>query len=299
MTLPNFIIVGAGKSGTESMYYYLKQHPEVYMSPTKETNFFALFGEAANFQGPPDTMNDYSISDMEEYKAQFAGVASEKAIGEASPLYLYTPEAPVNIKQTLPEAKIVVILRNPVDRAFSCYLFKRSHMTETMDDFEQALEAEQARIDETWPWFWHYKTLGYYQDQLQRYYDLFDSEQVKVYLYDDFRADNIAVMQDLFGFIGVDDTFVPDVSLQHNFSGLPKNKFLQYILNGPNPVQSALKPLLPTTLRRKIVSKIKRKNLTKPTITPAMRKTLTEVYREDILKLEKLLDRDLSSWLQV
>lgn len=298
MTIPNFIVLGAGKAGTQSIYNYLMEHPEIYMSPTKETNFFALYGQQANFQGPPDPINQYSISDMAEYQAQFAGVTHEKAIGEISPLYLYHPDAPKRIKQTIPNAKLIVILRNPVDRAFSCYLFLRGRLTETILDFDDALKAEQERIDKNWPWPWHYKSLGFYHEQLQRYYELFDPEQIKVYLYDDFKINNIAIMQDMFNFLGVDDTFTPDVSLQYNFSGLPKNKILQYVLTGPNPIQTALKPLLPTKFRRKIVSVIKRKNLTRPSLQPEVRSKLIEAYREETLKLQSLLNRDLSHWLQ-
>ena len=296
--MPNFIVLGAGKAGTQSVYNYLLEHPEIYMSPTKETNFFALNGQPPNFQGPPDPINQYSIANIDAYRALFDCVADEKAIGEISPLYLYSAEAAANIKQTLPEAKLIVILRNPIDRAFSTYLFLRARLTETITDFSDALNREDSRIEQNWPWPWHYKKLGFYHRQLQRYYNLFDSKQIKVYLYDDFRADNIAIMQDMYRFLGVDDSFVPDVSLQYNFSGLPKNKLLQYVLTGPNPIQTALKPLMPTKIRRKIVSRIKRKNLTKPSLSPEVREQLVDYYRDEMLQLQQLLGRDLSHWLQ-
>ncbi|MFK8185638.1 MAG: sulfotransferase [Phormidesmis sp.] len=299
MTMPNFIVLGAGKAGTQSIYNYLLEHPDIYMSPTKETNFFALNGQQPNFQGPPDPINQYSIADLNDYQAQFANVTTEKAIGEISPLYLYSPIAPRRIKETLPNAKLIVILRNPVDRAYSCYLFLRARLTETITDFDQALQAEPERIDKNWPWPWHYKSLGFYYEQLQRYYQLFDPDQIKIYLYEDFRANNVAVMQDMFQYLEVDETFVPDVSLKYNFSGLPKNKVLQYLLTGPNPFQTALKPLLPTKLRRKLVSKVKKKNLTKPSLSPESRQQLIEAYREETLKLQTMLNRDLSHWLQV
>lgn len=298
MTMPNFIVLGAGKAGTQSIYNYMMDHPDIYMSPTKETNFFALDGQP-NFQGPPDPINQYSIAELAEYQAQFRGVTTERAVGEISPLYLYSAIAPQRIKHTLPDAKLIVILRNPIDRAYSCYLFLRARLTETITDFDKALQAEQERIDKNWPWPWHYKSLGFYHEQLQRYYDLFEPEQIRVYLYKDFKANNVSVMQDMYEFIGVDKTFVPDVSLQYNFSGLPKNKVLQYVLTGPNPIQTALKPLLPTKFRRKLVSKVKKKNLTKPSLQPEIRQQLVEVYRDEILKLQKMLNRDLSHWLQI
>ena len=298
MSMPNFIVLGAGKAGTQSVYNYLLEHPEIYMSPIKETNFFALNGQQPDFKGPPDPINQYSVANIDAYRALFDFVTDEKAIGEISPLYLYSSEAAANIKQTIPEAKLIVILRNPVDRAFSTYLFLRARLTETITDFSDALNREDIRIAQNWPWPWHYKRLGFYHKQLQRYYDRFDPKQIKVYLYEDFRADNIAIMQDMYRFLEVDDSFVPDVSLQYNFSGLPKNKLLQYVLTGPNPIQSALKPLMPTKLRRRIVSRIKRKNLTKPSLPPEVRKQLVDYYRDEMLQLQQLLGRDLSHWLQ-
>ena len=298
MSMPNFIVLGAGKAGTQSVYNYLMEHPEIYMSPTKETNFFALNGRQPDFKGPPDPINQYSVASIETYQALFDRVTDEKAIGEVSPLYLYSAEAPANIKQAIPNAKLIVILRNPVDRAFSTYLFLRARLTETITDFSDALNREETRIEQNWPWPWHYKNLGFYHKQLQRYYDLFDPAQIKIYLYEDFRADNIAIVQDMYEFLGVDANFVPDVSLQYNFSGLPKNKLLQYVLTGPNPIQSALRPLMPTKLRRKIVSRIKRKNLTKPSLAPEVRRQLVDYYREEMIQLQQLLDRDLSHWMQ-
>lgn len=297
--MPNFIVLGAGKAGTQSIYNYLMDHPSIYMSPTKETNFFALYGQPPDFQGPPDPINRYSISDLNKYRAQFAGVTTETAIGEISPLYLYSPKAPRRIQETLPAVKLIVMLRNPVDRAYSCYLFLRARLAENILDFEEALKAEQERINKKWPWPWHYKNLGFYHQQLQRYYELFSPEQIKVYFYEDFRADNVGTMQDMYRFLGVDDTFVPDVSLQYNFSGLPKNKALQYVLTGPNPIQTALKPLLPTKFRRKLISQVKKKNLTKPSLSPEVRRQLVAAYKDENIKLQKLLNRDLSHWLQV
>src|SRR5262245_28683977 len=111
MTLPTFLIIGAGRSGTTSLYHYLRQHPEVFMSPVKEPIYFAL-GPNLVFTGPAaDWVLDQAAKTREEYEALFAGVTNEKAIGEASPRYLASPDAAGRIRETIPEARLVAILR--------------------------------------------------------------------------------------------------------------------------------------------------------------------------------------------
>src|SRR5580765_3646808 len=121
MTLPNFLIIGAGKSGTTALYEYLKQHPQVYMSPVKEPRFFAFEGESVNFGGPwgerlnPEVMAFNSIA---SYSALFEDVEDETAIGEASPIYLWAAKAAARIHRRVPDARLIAILRDPVERAY-------------------------------------------------------------------------------------------------------------------------------------------------------------------------------------
>src|SRR3712207_3472590 len=111
MTLPNFFILGAAKAGTTALYHYLKQHPQVYMSPIKETNFFALMGEPVDFCGPGDRdyIGRFSITDLEGYHGQFRDAAGAAAVGDASPLYLYSPKAPWRIREFVPDARLIAI----------------------------------------------------------------------------------------------------------------------------------------------------------------------------------------------
>ena len=122
--LPSFLIIGAAKAGTTSLWDFLKAHPQVYMPDIKETNFFALEGTRADFKGPGDDecLNRLAVTDLESYERLFEGVTDQVAIGEASPLYLYHPEAPRRIKALIPHTRIVAILRNPTDRAFSSFM---------------------------------------------------------------------------------------------------------------------------------------------------------------------------------
>lgn len=124
MTLPNFLIIGAAKAGTTSLYHYLAQHPQIYMSPIKEPNFFALEERCVDFRGPGDHLyiKQFSVTELERYRSLFQGVTHEQAVGEASPLYLYSPVAPARSHRYVPEMKLIAILRHPVDRAYSAFL---------------------------------------------------------------------------------------------------------------------------------------------------------------------------------
>lgn len=296
--MPNFIVIGAGKAGTSSIFYYLKQHPQIYMSPLKEPKFFALKGEPLNFQGPDkDIVNSTSVNTLEAYQDLFQGVSDEIAIGEASPIYLYSPKAPPRIKDYLPEVKLIAILRNPVERAFSSFTHLLREGYETLS-FEEALQEEENRIQRKWAALWHYKQKGYYYEQLKRYYDIFDRQQIKVYLYEELQADNIALIQDIYNFVGVDDTFVPDLS-QKNVSGTPKSQLLHDLFTKDNSLKSLLKPLFPKQLRRNIADKAIANNLgSKPILAPETGDRLRQLYREDILQLQDLIERDLSAWLE-
>jgi Sulfotransferase domain len=296
MLMPDFLIIGAAKSGTTALYHYLKQHPEIYMSPTKETEFFAFEGETLNFCGPGD-MPRRSITCLEDYQAQFQGVSTEKAIGEASPLYLYSAKASERICHYVPHAKLIAILRDPIERAYSQFLMFVRDGRETTLDFATALREEDSRIQNNWAWGWHYTQVGFYYPQLKRYFDTFNSEQIKVYLYEDLNRNSIAVLQEIFGFLGVDEMFLPDISVKHNISGMPKNKLLHDFFAKPNPVRLALRPLLPAELRKQMRVNVNNQNLSKPQLSPEIREQLIPVFREDILQLQDLIQRDLSAWL--
>jgi len=299
MTLPNFLIIGAAKSGTTALYNYLRQHPEVYMSPVKEPRFFALEGEEVGFRGPGDMKaHESTITDIRSYSALFDGVTNEKAIGEASVLYLYSPKAPVRIRHYIPDVKLIAILRHPVYGAYSSFLHVVRDGREPLTDFAEALKKEDSRIRAGWGSGWHHKQRGFYYVQLKRYFDIFDRAQIKVYLYEDYLADPVSVIQDTLRFIDVDDSFVPNMAVRHNVSGIPRSRGLHEFLNKPNPIKSALRLVVPSKFRPLLRRKIERKNLEKPPLSPEVRKQLIEEYRHDIMKLQDLIGRDLSKWLE-
>ncbi|MGB8703293.1 MAG: sulfotransferase [Thermosynechococcaceae cyanobacterium] len=298
MNLPNFLIIGAGKSGTTALYNYLKQHPQIYMSPVKEPKFFALEDENLTVNGPGSHLFQ-PITNYEEYCRLFQGVTDEIAIGEASTIYLYVPKASERIKHYIPEVKLVAILRHPVDRAYSSFMHLRRDQREPLADFSLALQEEERRITNNWPFIWRYKDRGFYYRQLKRYFELFNKSQIKIYLYEEFNTNPLITLQDIFKFLNVDENFVPDISTKYNVSGVPKNQALQSFLTKPNFVKTAFKLFFPDDFRKGIKDNIAARNFNKPELPLELRREMLEIYRDDILKLQDLLQRDLSVWLKM
>lgn len=301
MTMPNFLIVGAAKSGTSSLHFYLAQHPEIYMTPEKQTYFFAHEGEEPKFRGPGDEeeMRGHLITRLEDYQAKFAEVTTEKAIGEACAVYLYDRKAPAAIKRHVPDAKLIIILRDPAERAYSSFMQLMRDGCEPVPDFKEALKLEEERIRQNWRHLWHYRSRGFYCDQIQRYLNLFDRSQVRIYLFEDLKRDPRALLKDMFRFLGVDENFVPDTSGRYNASGIPRSRTLLRLIMRPNKIKTVMKPLLPKWVRQSVKGFVttSRLSLRKPPMSAEVRRDLVDSYRDDILKLQELLGRDLSVWL--
>ena len=286
MTLPNFIVIGAYKSGTTSLYHYLRQHPDIFMPIKKEPNFFAH--EKKTNLVNQENKKENVIDNIEAYTSLFSGVKNEKAIGEASPIYLGTPIAAQRIKESIPEVKLIAILRQPIDAFYSDHNMRVRDSRKLESDFRERVKTIEGRIragEISGPM---------YYKQLKTYYDLFDASQIKVYLYDDLRKDNIALVQDIYKFLGVDDSFCPDAEGIYNIGGIPKFDILNNKLNRALKGQRIKsRPFL-----KNILIKLQQMNMTPfPPLSPELRTELTDIFREDIQNLEKLIGRDLSSWL--
>lgn len=299
MTMPNFLIIGATKSGTTSLYNYLHHHPQIYMSPIKETNFFAYEGGVPEFnwwgEPPHTTLN--SITDLATYQQLFAAATDEIAIGEASPYYLYNENAAERIHHYIPQAKLIAILRHPTDRAYSNYTHLIRDGREPYTDFAVALAQETTRRSENWSWDYFYQDMGFYYQQLKRYYERFPREQIKVFLYDELKQDPAALFASICAFLEVDTTFQPNFEFHNNVSGYPKSKALQRFIDQPNPLKPLIRLLLSEKIRQRVATKLRRANLEKPTMAPAVRQQLNQLYKDDILQLQALIQRDLAVWL--
>jgi hypothetical protein len=304
MSLPNFLIIGAAKAGTNALYHYLRQHPQIYMSPWKEPKFFAFETEAdlgfraANGRDAP--VNASVILDQAEYEELFDDARDgELARGEASTHYLYVEKSPGRIKTLIPDARLIAVLRNPVDRAFSSYQHLVRDDLEPLD-FGAALDAEPQRIAEHYAYLYRYTDMGFYSQQLDRYEKTFSENQLCVLLYDDLRSDPEGTCRQIFSFLGVDEDFVPDMSGEYNRSGVPKNRFMHRLLNPPAPMKRRLWNVTPRLARERLLdaqTKIVNRNLQRQTMPEPERDRLRGVFREEVGRLEARLDRDLSHWL--
>ena len=307
MTLPNFLIIGAAKSGTTSLYAYLQQHPQVFMSsPVKEPTFFGHEGEKGLFNGPGDNDEIYRsrmITNIDAYTALFKDVTDQKAIGEASIFYLYLAKAPSRIKKYTPNATMFAVLRNPADRAYSNYLHLVRQQREPYT-FTRALQDEPARIKNNWNEFWHYKSLGFYAEQVKRYYDMFGRSQVHIYLYEDLRNRPLLLMKEIFEILRVDSSFAPNISQSYNVGYVPGSPALEKGFYKTKALARSLKKHIPQRLHWRVNRALAiaeraelRNRVSPPPLAEEIRMSLLEDYREDILKLEELLQRDLSHWL--
>lgn len=291
MNLPNFLVIGAAKAGTTSLYAYLKQHPQVYMSPMKGTGFFDCEGEKLNYQGPGDMQRRLPINNLKDYCAMFKGVSGEIAIGEACTDYLYSAKAPERIYHYIPDVKLIAILRDPAQRAYSQYIGNVRDGYEPQADFAQALAEEEERIVNNWHLRWHYKQRGFYYTQLKRYFKIFDPKQIKVFLYEDYLYKPKEFLKDIFKLLEVDDTFIPNMDVKRNVSKTPKNEQIYQSLTFAKDKLPFGKTMLNLWLERILPAD-------KPKLAPEIRQQLISDYQEDILKLQNLIERDLSRWLQ-
>jgi hypothetical protein len=289
------------KAGTTALYKALAAHPQVFMSPVKEPNFFAFAEEPPRFTAPidqrPGGVNHASVTDPEAYRALFDEAAPGQVTGEASHWYLYWPAAPEQIAERAPAGvKLIAMLRDPVERAYSEFLHFVRDGEEPITDFRAALDAEPERIERGWA-MGRYADRGFHGRQLARYAEHFDRAQLRVVLHEDFREHPEAVLRDLFSFLNVDPSFELETPGRRvNKSGVPKNRAVHAAFQVVQRVAAQVRPLLPAWLLDAAV-RLKNRNLNKPPMPPEAHARLADAYREDVRRLEDLIDRDLSGWL--
>jgi hypothetical protein len=296
---PNFFIVGAQKAGTTSLYFYLKEIPGVYMSPLKEPFYFATHAVS-------NSASDL-IRDKKEYLRLFEKASGYVAIGEATPIYLWDPDAPKLIHETIPHARIIMILRDPIERAYSNYLMyvrysgiKSSFYDELMRDYEiQEKLYGKSQL---------YVELGMYYEQVKRYFDLFGREQVKVIIFEEFVQHPEQSINELLAFLGVNYT-VTAIKEQYNPYSIPRSplsrlifaffrwlrvrniKFYKILMLLPDSIVESLP--VPAGNSSNFATKVLFKRIQKPKIEPEAFKFLQEIFYDDVLKLQSLLGRSL------
>jgi hypothetical protein len=252
--LPNFLIIGAFKSGTNSLYHYLEPHPQVFMSPRKKPSFFAFEGQ--NISDNQWTRNNV-ITQFNDYIKLFEEAEGKDAIGEASPYYLVSTQAPAKIKYYLPKVNLVAILRNPVDRAYSQWQMEFRQGTEKISNFASAVQVRQTDSDGSIRQRFVYGSK--YYSLLKRYYDIFDRSQICVLLFDQLITDRNGLLKKIYHFLEVDPKYVPEnISVQYNEGGLPRNSFTGFFTQKIYPYIAEIKTILPQGIRERVIAQSRR-----------------------------------------
>lgn len=297
MRQPDFFIVGAPKCGTTAMYEYLKQHPEIFMPRIKELNFW---GQDLTFR--------HGRIKKDEYFSLFHEVRNEKMVGEVCIWSLYSKSAPFEIKEFLPSAKIIIMLRNPVEMIYSMHSQFLFDGHEDIENFRDALEAEEDRkrglripkgcqlVEGLF-----YREVVKFSEQVKRYFDVFSRDNVHIIIFDDFKADTAGIYKNTLRFLGVDDSFDPEFKVI-NPNKVVRSKALREFLHDPSPMARKIgKYLIPKSLRQQIIKGLQRintKHVPRPPMDPELRRQLQEEFKPEVEKLSELLGRDLTYWVK-
>jgi hypothetical protein len=296
-------VIGAGKSGTTSVWRALDQHPEVFMSPVKEPNFFALKGEDLSPDADdPERMHHYpdAVTTWTDYQALFDEAPDGAVTGEASPMYLYDERAPATIAHHLgTDVRLVAFLRQPAERLFSRWQHLVAEGFPPSDQFQDALDRSSI--------WWRRPDLvpeGFYGAHLQRYVDRFPRAHLKVFLFEDLVTRPHETMATLYRFLNVDPSFRPDTT-PRNSSHRLQHPALAWLLGRRGGLKAALaaaRPGLWNRLRhadpaRRLLARLRRRLGHKDALPPRLRRRLTtEIYADDLRHLEGLLGRSLTAW---
>jgi hypothetical protein len=297
MNDPKFLVVGAARAGTTALYSYLKQHPRIFLPDLKEPCFFCFSGERLNYKKGKFS---FAITDIRQYGKIFKKARPGQVTGEMSTPYLYLYETTIkNIKKHVfksEELKIVIVLRNPVDRAYSQYLWKVRDGREELS-FDEALREENRRMDEHYSFDYFYSNRGLYYNQVKGYLENF--ENVKIILYEDFRNTFANTMKGLCEFLSVDPHFQFEQKDDVNTSYVPRFSALSKLISMESRIKFKILNYIPGSFRLLIKEHFNRFNSLKQPPAPMSdnaRKFLKDFFKNDIQKLQALTNIDLSHW---
>lgn len=299
MRWPNFLIVGAARCGTTSLHEHLAAHKDIFMPLQKEPSFFCFAGTQPEFK---DSKHRY-ITSQDEYLALFQNRA-EMIVGESSTPYLYFYDTTIsNIKKFVPDykdMKILIVLRDPAERAYSQYMHNRRDLREPLT-FAEAIDSEQQRMSDNWHFDFFYTDKGFYYKQVKAYMESFIN--VKVMFFDDLEQQPNRFVNEVLQFLDADSEALKKELQQRNQSGEMKVKWFKKIIsNRKNPVLNFFRKLMSRETKKKLRMQVKnlllKYNLKKVEMDADVRKKLVELYKEDIMQLEKLIGVNLKPWLK-
>jgi hypothetical protein len=295
----DFFCVGVAKAGTTSLHELLDLQERVSLPKRKETNYFSfgLSGRPA-FSGPLDesSVNATTITSLEDYINDFDR-SSDDLIGEICPSYAL-PGCAENIHRHNPEAKIIILLREPVSRSFSNYQHMVRDGREPLE-FEQALAAEDERLAEGWEWFWGLKRNSFYYESVKSYVDTFGPDKVKILFFEDFIKDQETHLRSVMEFIGLDPESVRYEQFDSNKSGVVSQRWkaVHRLLLAEGPLNSALRTLLPPSLRKKLGGLFKAFSTAKGDMPDETRAALAKEFEDDLTNLRELVGVRVDQWL--
>ena len=298
MRTPDFLVVGAARAGTTTLHSYLRQHPEIFIPKIKEPCFFIFDGETEEMVNGKFS---FAVRDFASYEKLFSSAGNDKKTGEMSTPYLYLYDKTIrSIRKYFTDysgIKIIILLRDPAERAFSQYKWKVRDGREPLS-FEQAIDAEQERMKQNFSFDYFYADRGFYYKQVKSFLENF--RNVHVILFEDFTADPMAVLKNLSMFLEIDEKFVFKMEEIQNESSVPKVKSLSRLMTTENRLKYKVWYSIPDPLRKKLRKMFTAMNDSNKQLLmdDLMRKKLVERYRSDIIALQGLIQRDLSSWLR-
>lgn len=301
MSLQNIFIAGAAKSGTTTLYYLLNQHPHICFPIVKEPNYFNNGDLGQDITGPGRGPGDRSTvwtNTRKGYETLYRCNSEHRYRLDASVSYLYSTKAACRISEYSTDAKIIIVLRNPVDRAWSHYKHLVRDGRENLS-FKEALKQEEERIVKGWEFSWHLKRMGLYSQQVQRFYEHFDTDQILIFLFEDITNDLEKTINEIASFASLPAFQYNFKQKKDNVSGVVKSKTFAGIINWIVGYKSTVNKIIPPRITHRLMQlarsfNIKQKDMTMPS---EIKQGLQEYFREDIEETGELIGRDLSHWL--
>jgi hypothetical protein len=300
--MPDFLVIGAPKAGTTALHVALARHPGLYMSAVKEPKFFLSDGPPpAKGGGPGDTLTwREHIWRRPEYEALFDPAPPGTLRGESTPLYLYDRAAMRRIREALPGARLIVVLRDPVERAHSNWTHLWSAGLEPVGDFVRACGEEERRIAAGWASFWHYTGLGRYGEQLEYLFTLFPREQVLVLRYRRLVDEPAQTLDRICGFLGVAPGVLTEIPRQ-NVTSHPEPSLGHRAVSAAQRAASAFGTLIPgltaATLTGPLERYLQRHSRGRQPLSWEQRQQLIPRFEADIARLEHVLDESFRDWI--
>jgi len=300
--MPDFLVIGAPKAGTTALHAALSELPGLYMSRIKEPKFFLTDGPPPTKGGPGDALTYREhIWRRADYEALFAEAPAGTLRGESTPLYLYDRAAMRRIRDTIPDAKLIVILRDPVERAHSNWTHLWSAGLEPIPDFVRACGDEERRIGAGWAGFWHYVGLGRYGEQLEHLFTLFPREQVLVLRYRRLVDEPAQTLDQICAFLGVEQGVVTEIPRQ-NVTAHPEptlgHRAVSLAQRAGSAVGSRVPGLTAATLTAPLERFLQRHSRERQPLSWEQRQALIPRFESDIELLGCVLGEDFGDWVR-